>query len=316
MVTLACALGASAAEAYACYTPSNTTLTFYYDTQRSSRSGTTYDLNTELMFPDWNSDSTNAKVTQVIFHQSFANTCPTSTYAWFEGMSRLQSIVNINYLNTSEVTYMSYMFQGCTGLTSLDLTHFNTAKVKSMSYMFNNCSGLMSIDVRSFNTSKVGNMYSIFAECTGLTSLDLGSFDTSQLRLSSQMFYNCSNLQTIYASDDFTMAGVTSDKMFSGCISLVGGQGTVYSGYHTNGNYAHIDGGPSNPGYFTAKGGTALRGDVNGDGNVSIADVSVLIDLLLSGSSITNPAADVNQDSNVSIADVSALIDYLLGSSW
>ncbi len=59
-----------------------------------------------------------------------------------------------------------------------------------------------------------------------------------------------------------------------------------------------------------------MLGDVNGDGNVSIADVSVLIDLLLSGSSITNPAADVNQDSNVSIADVSALIDYLLGSSW
>ncbi|MBR7012791.1 MAG: BspA family leucine-rich repeat surface protein [Muribaculaceae bacterium] len=251
MVTLACALGASAAEAYACYTPSNTTLTFYYDNLRSSRSGTTYDLNTELMFPDWNNDSTNAKVTQVIFHQSFANTCPTNTYAWFEGMSRLQSIVNINYLNTSEVTYMSYMFQGCTGLTSLDLTHFNTANVKSMSYMFNNCSGLMSIDVRSFNTSKVGNMYSMFAECTGLTSLDLGSFDTSQLRLSSLMFDNCSNLRTIYASDDFNMAGVTSDNMFSGCTSLVGGQGTVYSGYHTNGNYAHIDGGSSNPGYFT-----------------------------------------------------------------
>ena len=251
VTAMMCALGARAAEAYACYTPSNTTLTFYYDNLRSSRSGTTYDLNTELMFPDWNSDSTNAKVTQVVFHQSFANTCPTSTYAWFEGMSRLQSIVNINYLNTSEVTFMSYMFQGCTGLTSLDLTHFNTAKVKSMSYMFNNCSGLMSIDVRSFNTSKVGNMYSMFADCTGLTSLDLGNFDTSQLRLSSLMFYNCSNLQTIYASDDFNMVGVTSDNMFSGCISLVGGQGTVYNAYHTNGNYAHIDGGPSNPGYFT-----------------------------------------------------------------
>ena len=33
------ALGASAQEAYAVYTSENTTLTFYYDTQRSSRPG-------------------------------------------------------------------------------------------------------------------------------------------------------------------------------------------------------------------------------------------------------------------------------------
>lgn len=40
------AVTASAQEAYAVYTEDNTTLTFYYDTQRSSRTGTTYDLNT------------------------------------------------------------------------------------------------------------------------------------------------------------------------------------------------------------------------------------------------------------------------------
>ena len=48
VAAMMCALGASAAEveAYACYTPSNTTLTFYYDNQRASREGTTCDLNT------------------------------------------------------------------------------------------------------------------------------------------------------------------------------------------------------------------------------------------------------------------------------
>ena len=60
------------------------------------------------------------------------------------------------------------------------------------------------------------------------------------------------------------------------------------------------------------------RGDVNGDGSVSIADVTALIDYLLSGSSsgINTSAADCNQDSNVTIADVTALIDFLLGGSW
>ena len=43
VTAVVCALGASAQEAYAVYTPENTTFTFYYDNERSSRPGTTYD---------------------------------------------------------------------------------------------------------------------------------------------------------------------------------------------------------------------------------------------------------------------------------
>ena len=60
----------------------------------------------------------------------------------------------------------------------------------------------------------------------------------------------------------------------------------------------------------------STRGDVNGDGSVTISDVTALIDLLLGGGTISNPAADCNGDSNVTISDVTALIDYLLGGSW
>ena len=58
------------------------------------------------------------------------------------------------------------------------------------------------------------------------------------------------------------------------------------------------------------------RGDVNGDSSVNISDVTTLIDLLLGGSTISNPAADCNQDGSVNISDVTALIDYLLSGSW
>ena len=56
------------------------------------------------------------------------------------------------------------------------------------------------------------------------------------------------------------------------------------------------------------------RGDVNGDGNVSIGDVTALIDCLLSGNAedINLVNADMNMDEGVSIGDVTALIDYLL----
>lgn len=57
------------------------------------------------------------------------------------------------------------------------------------------------------------------------------------------------------------------------------------------------------------------RGDVDGDGLVNISDVTALIDLLLSGSSIINNGADVDADGSVNISDVTALIDLLLHSN-
>lgn len=52
-------------------------------------------------------------------------------------------------------------------------------------------------------------------------------------------------------------------------------------------------------------------GDINGDGNISISDVTGLVDLLLSGGEL--PAwMDVNGDGNVSIKDITDLIDKLL----
>ena len=41
--------------------------------------------------------------------------------------------------------------------------------------------------------------------------------------------------------------------MFTGCTSLVGGQGTVYDSTKVDKTYARIDGGTSSPGYFTLK---------------------------------------------------------------
>ena len=60
------------------------------------------------------------------------------------------------------------------------------------------------------------------------------------------------------------------------------------------------------------------QGDVNGDGVVTIGDVTALIDYLLSGDAegISLDNADCNQDGVVTIGDVTALIDYLLSGEW
>jgi beta-fructofuranosidase len=53
-----------------------------------------------------------------------------------------------------------------------------------------------------------------------------------------------------------------------------------------------------------------IRGDVNGDGEVNIADINAIIDVILSGGA--NQSADVNGDGEVNIADVNAVIDIIL----
>ena len=53
-----------------------------------------------------------------------------------------------------------------------------------------------------------------------------------------------------------------------------------------------------------------IPGDVNGDGEVNIADVNAIIDMILTGN--TQPNGDVNGDTEVNIADVNAVIDIIL----
>ena len=226
VTAMMCALGAAAAEAYACYTPSNATLTFYYDDLRSSRPGTTYDLNTGNDSPGWESDGTNANVAKVVFDPSFADARPTTTRFWFFEMKNLQYIQGLRYLNTSQVTDMSWMFSNCASLTAIDVAGFNTAKVTNMRGMFNACWNLQGLDLSSFNTSKVTNMQS--------------------------MFFSCGSLQTIYVLDGWTTAAVTeSSSMFEYCYDLVGGNGTTWNSSNPKDKtYACIDGYPG-PGYFT-----------------------------------------------------------------
>ena len=55
----------------------------------------------------------------------------------------------------------------------------------------------------------------------------------------------------------------------------------------------------------------AMPGDVNGDGEVNIADVNVIICAIQSGS-VMDETLDVNGDGEVNIADVNAVISLIL----
>lgn len=185
----------------------------------------------------------------------------TSMSSMFNGCSGLTSL-DVSGFNTANVAYMTFMFADCSGLTSLDVSGFNTTNAKNMGGMFWGCSGLSSLDVSRFNTDNVTDMSQMFYGCSSLTSLDLSSFNTSKLKYDEYdgtyemgtMFFGCSALTTIYVGEGWNVENLTmSTNVFKDCTALAGGAGTTYDAEHTDYTYAHIDGGPLNPGYLTEK---------------------------------------------------------------
>ena len=75
--------------------------------------------------------------------------------------------------NTSNVTNISFMFYGCSGLTSLDLSGWNISNVYLMNGMFNNCSKLTSLNLSSFDTSNVTDMSDMFNGCAALKTITM-----------------------------------------------------------------------------------------------------------------------------------------------
>ena len=210
-----------------------------------------------------------SSIKNIVFDESFKTYAPTSLSEFFKGCETLETISGLEYLNTAKVTNMSFMFygcsaltsldltsfntanvtdmdhmfKGCSALTSLDLTKFNTAKVTYMNNMFEGCSALKSLDLTNFNTAKVTNMSFMFDGCSALESLDLTNFNTAKVEYMNDLFNGCSALTTIYASDKFDTDNVINGSdMFTGCKSLKG-----YSDSKTGHTFANC----GTTGYFT-----------------------------------------------------------------
>ncbi len=244
------------------------------DSMFSGSQATTLDLRsfdtskvTSMRKMFWNSQATTLDVS------NFDTSNVTNMYYMFY-LSQATTL-DLSSFDTSKVTNMSFMFSGSKAIT-LDVSNFDTSKVTNMDSMFY-FSQATTIDVSNFDTSKVTNMswmfYSsqattldvsnfdtsnvIYMSCmfrnSKVTTLDVSNFDTSKVKNMKNMFQGSSNLKTIYGSSKFVTTAVTdSTDMFKGATSLVGGAGTKYNSSYVDKTYARIDGGTSNPGYFTS----------------------------------------------------------------
>ena len=160
----------------------------------------------------------NINITSILF-SDFIDTSKTTDmrhmFADYKG-----SELDVSHFDTSKVTTLANMFNGCESLASLDVSHFDTSKVTDMSNMFQRCESLATVNVSNWNTNNVTNMQNMFCGCNALTTLDVSNWNTSNVTNMISMFNVCSNLTTLDVSH-FDMGNVTNMSfMFNACSNL------------------------------------------------------------------------------------------------
>ena len=193
------------------------TLTLYYGSNyKESDYGISY-----FGRPLWETTAERKKIKTVVFDESFKDARPKNCGGWFWLFEALTTIEHLDYLNTSEVDDMQFMFSSCTSLETLDLSSFNTEKVTNMVTMFENSKHLRSLKLpKGFIGSSVTNLKAMFRGCESLTELDLSGSNSENVKDMSEMFYGCRALSKLVLTDFKTGQVTTMKSMFLGCSTL------------------------------------------------------------------------------------------------
>ena len=128
----------------------------------------------------------------------------------FYDCTSLTTINNINSWDTSAITSMNAMFQGCTAFNQS--LSFNTSAVTSMNEMFLNATNFNS--ALTFNTSAVLNMGSMFSGCSAFNQPL--SFNTAAVTSMAGMFNNATAFNQNISSWN-TGAVTDMSSMFRAC---------------------------------------------------------------------------------------------------
>ena len=150
------------------------------------------------------------------------NTSQVRNFSYmFAGCSNLTSITGISNWKNSKATDMSYMFAYDGALKTLDLSNFTTPVAQDMSYMFVYDSNLTSLDLSKFDTSMVDTFLYMFAGCTKLTSITgISNWKNNKATDMSYMFSSDANLTSLDLSKFDTSQVDNFSHMFSGCSKL------------------------------------------------------------------------------------------------
>lgn len=168
---------------------------------------------TSLKGLDW--DDETAQIKKAITNVTFVNKVSLKSTAYlFAELRGITQINNLNYLDTSNVADMSYMFANCESLENIDFNVLNTSKVTNMRNLFESCENAKKINMSGVNTQNVRNMAGMFGGCLSLENLELSSFNTSRVTDMSTMFCLMKAFLDLSKFDTKNVTNMTA--MFSG----------------------------------------------------------------------------------------------------
>ena len=240
---------------------------------------------------------------------------------WTKGNELISGCMNTTIPHT--VTALGdESFGGCTELTSINIPNSIT---EMGGYTFWGCTGLQSVVI----PNSVNTLYDyVFFDCSQLTSVTIPN---SVIYIGESAFAECSKLPSITIPASVTFIG---ESAFEECRSLrdvysyiqspadVSMADNVFYIFYDSywGRTLHVPAGSLAAYQADNKWSDFFRqivempivipGDVNGDEEVNIIDVNVLIDAIIRGS--YDSAIDVNGDGEVNISDINAIIDIIL----
>ncbi len=239
----------------------------------------------------------------------------------------------------------NYAFMGCTGLTSMVIP----ASVEQIGYCaFSGCRGLTSLTLQN-GVKRIG--YYAFENCSGIKRLTVpGSVDTlgvacfkgcvalsevtlkdGVVAIGDEAFSGCMDLRKVTLGESLEQIG---HWVFRWCFSLerlialpeepayVEADDAFEASHFRDTKLVVREIAMDN--YICLEPWTRFQqmvcledevmpGDVNGDNEVSIADVNALVDAILADTGMVDIALyDVNGDGEVNIADVNAVIDLII----
>ena len=98
----------------------------------------------------------------------------------------------------SNVTDASHCFQKCLKLTTVpDLFNGAQTSLSDLKYMFQGCSNMTTIDLSSWKFGQVTNMQGMFSGCINVQTIDITGIDTSKMESTSNMSYMCSSCSSL-----------------------------------------------------------------------------------------------------------------------
>ena len=140
----------------------------------------------------------------------------------FRGCKVLKQVEFKIDVQIQEVEDLSFIFDGCENLTSVNLSSFTFENVKNMSNLFNGCKNLTSVNFsETINSTNLTDIDGMFEGCESLEDPKIEYFDFRKVKKMNRLFKGCKKLNHVEFNPNFQIEYVEDlSFVFDGCENL------------------------------------------------------------------------------------------------